>query len=92
MEREKTVTLTNEYGLHARPATLFVETCNRFSADVLVVKGDQEVNGKSIMGIMMLGAEKGTSLTLRASGEDADEAIEALASLVEDGFGENGDA
>jgi len=87
---EQTVTLNNAYGLHARPATLFVETSNRFVSDVLVVRDGQEVNGKSIMGIMMLGAENGATLTLRTTGEDADKALEALVALVESGFGENG--
>ncbi|MFW5856705.1 MAG: HPr family phosphocarrier protein [Planctomycetota bacterium] len=87
---EQTVTLNNAYGLHARPATLFVETSNRFVSDVLVVRDGQEVNGKSIMGIMMLGAENGATLTIRTTGEDADKALEALVTLVESGFGENG--
>jgi phosphocarrier protein len=88
MAAEQQVTLTNQYGLHARPATLFVETANRFACDVLVVKDGQEINGKSIMGVMMLGAEKGTTLTIRTDGEDDEEALQALTELVESGFGE----
>ena len=90
MEESCQVTLNNQYGLHARPATLFVETSNRFACDVLVVKDGTEVNGKSIMGIMMLGAECGTSLTLKTSGPDAAEACKALRELIESGFGEAG--
>ncbi len=89
MERaERTVRLNNKNGLHARPATLFVETANRFRADVVVTKEGQEVNGKSIMGIMVLGAEHGTELSIRTEGPDADEAMKALVRLVESGFGE----
>ena len=85
---EKSATLINKYGLHARPATLFVEACNRYACDILVIKDDKEVNGKSIMGIMMLGAETGTTLTFRASGQDAEEATSTLVALVESSFGE----
>jgi phosphocarrier protein len=88
MEIERKVTLINKYGLHARPATLFVEKSNSFTCDVLVVKDQVEVNGKSIMGIMMLGAEVGTELTIKTNGDDAEEAAGALVELVESGFGE----
>lgn len=88
MEVNKTVKLTNQYGLHARPATMFVEACNRFACDVIVIKDGVEVNGKSIMGIMMLGAECGTSLELKTIGEDAQDALDVLVELVESGFGE----
>jgi phosphocarrier protein len=88
-EVETTLTITNANGLHARPARLFVETCNRFTCDVLIIRDGQEVNGKSIMGIMMLGAECGAELTIRTNGPDAQEAADALTSLVEDKFGED---
>ena len=78
MDFECTAKLTNKYGLHARPATLFVETCNRFPCDVVVLKEGQEVNGKSIMGIMMLAAECGSQIILQVEGDDAQEAIEEL--------------
>ncbi len=82
------VTIVNVYGLHARPAAEFVKLANRFRSEILVKKGDLEVNGKSIMGVMMLAAEKGSQLAIRASGEDAEEAVRALVKLVADGFGE----
>ncbi len=82
------VTIVNVYGLHARPAAEFVKLANRFRSEILVKKGDLEVNGKSIMGVMMLAAEKGSQLEIRASGEDGEEAVRALVKLVADGFGE----
>jgi phosphocarrier protein HPr len=86
---EKKLTIENKYGLHARPATQFVETASRFNCEVLLLKDGEEVNGKSIMGLMMLGAEKGTQLTLRCFGsEDAQECLDSLAKLVEGKFGE----
>ncbi|MBN1257907.1 MAG: HPr family phosphocarrier protein [Planctomycetes bacterium] len=90
MELKQTVTLTNAYGLHARPAALFVEMANKFQSDVLLIKDGQEVNGKSIMGIMMLGAECNTTLHIHTRGNDAEEALQSLIELVESGFGENG--
>ena len=82
------VMIVNVYGLHARPAAEFVKLANRFRSEILVKKGDLEVNGKSIMGVMMLAAEKGSQIAIRASGEDAEEAVRALVKLVADGFGE----
>ncbi|MFH0910696.1 MAG: HPr family phosphocarrier protein [Planctomycetota bacterium] len=90
MQVEQTVVLTNPHGLHARPATIFVAACNSFACDVVVIKEGIEVNGKSVMGIMMLGAEKGSTLLIRTSGEDAGPAARELARLVESGFGEGG--
>ncbi len=89
MERIATVTVPNKYGLHARPAAELVKLANRFQADVWVGKEGLEVNGKSIMGVLMLAAERGSSLTLRASGDDAEDAVSALESLVAAGFGED---
>ncbi|HEX6941189.1 MAG TPA: HPr family phosphocarrier protein [Longimicrobiales bacterium] len=80
--------IRNKYGLHARPAAEFVKVANRFQADIWVRKEDTEVNGKSIMGVMMLAAECGSEITIRASGEDAETALEELAGLVANGFGE----
>jgi phosphocarrier protein len=85
---ERTVEIANRHGLHARPAAEFVKLANRFSADVWVRKDDLEVNGKSIMGMMMLAAEHGSRITIRAAGADATEAVTGLAALVQCGFGE----
>jgi phosphocarrier protein len=84
----RVVRIPNELGLHARPAAAFVKLSSRFESEVYIAKGDLEVNGKSIMGVMMLAAECGSTVRIRAEGPDAAEAVEALASLVEDGFGE----
>ncbi len=83
------VTIVNQLGLHARAAARFVETACRFSADVLVSNGDETVSGKSILGLMMLAAAQGTPLALTATGPDADEAIDALASLIAERFYES---
>ena len=88
-EAERTVRIANKYGLHARPAAEFVKLAGRFRANVWVKKDDVEVNGKSIMGVMMLAAEHGSDITIRASGDDAGEAVDALVGLVESGFGES---
>ena len=74
--------------LNARPAAEFVKTANAYRCDILVNKEDLEVNGKSIMGMMMLAAECGSEITIRATGTDADTAVDALVALVERGFGE----
>ncbi len=86
---EKVATIKNKYGLHARPATQFVELASRFNCDVVLLKNGEEVNGKSIMGLMMLGAEQGTELTLRCFGaEDAPQCIDSLVALIDSKFGE----
>ncbi|MDX8395249.1 MAG: HPr family phosphocarrier protein [Mariprofundaceae bacterium] len=81
--------IQNKLGLHARASARFVSTASRFGSEILLLKGDIEVNGKSIMGIMMLAASKGTELILRAEGDDADEAVHAIEQLVNERFGEN---
>ncbi len=86
---EKTFVIKNKLGLHARAASLFVQLASKFDSDILVSKNDQEVNGKSIMGILILAAAQGTQITLRVSGEDAEAAAVALGKLIEDGFGED---
>ena len=86
---EKNLQVKNKLGLHARPAALFVQTTNKFKSKIRVIKDDQEVNGKSIMGVMMLAANKGSSIQLETSGEDEIEAMTALIALVEDCFGES---
>ena len=85
---EEVLEIVNELGMHARAATKFVQTANRFKADITVEKDGQSVNGKSIMGVLMLVASKGSRITVRAAGEDAQVALEALARLVRDKFGE----
>ena len=86
---EKVLTIQNKYGLHARPATQFVETASRYSCEVVLLKDGEEVNGKSIMGLMMLGAEKGAELTVRCFGaDDAEECLKTLTGLIESKFGE----
>jgi len=82
------VQIPNLLGLHARPAAEFVKTSSKFDSEVFVSKGDLEVNGKSIMGVMMLAAECGAVLRIRAAGPDRAEALDALVALVESGFGE----
>jgi phosphocarrier protein len=86
---EVTLEIVNELGLHARAATKFVQLAAKFNADVDLIKDDQTVNGKSIMGILMLVAAKGTTITIRTRGPQASEALNALADLVRGGFGES---
>jgi phosphocarrier protein len=86
--RERTVPIVNRLGLHARAAAKLVTLAARYSADVQVRKDGRSVNGKSIMGVMMLAAAQGSRITLIADGADAVEAIEALAALVANKFGE----
>ena len=85
---EANVTIQNRLGLHARPAMSFVDTASSFGADIRVRKGDQEVDGKSIMQLMMLAATQGTQLHICAEGSDAQQAIAALQQLVDSKFDE----
>jgi phosphocarrier protein len=87
-EEQQRLQIVNELGMHARAATKFVQTANKFSSAITVEKDGQEVNGKSIMGVLMLVAAKGTWITVKAAGEDATAAMAALAQLVNDKFGE----
>jgi phosphocarrier protein HPr len=89
MEHSREVTIVNKYGLHARPAAEFVKLANRYSSEVWVGKEDLEVSGKSIMGVMMLAAECGSTILIRAAGDDAEDAVEALSSLIASRFGED---
>lgn len=82
------VTILNRLGLHARPAMAFVDVANGFASDVQVNKGSQAVDGKSIMQMMMLAATQGTKLIVRAKGEDAKAAVDALKELIERKFDE----
>ena len=86
---ERTVMIENRNGLHARPAAEIVKLAAKFASEITIVKDDLDVNGKSIMGVMMLAAEHGSSITLRAEGPDADQALDALATLVHNRFGES---
>ena len=85
---EKTATVINRLGMHARPSAMFVSYASRFKSEIYIEKAGIKVNGKSIMGIMSLAAEKGSELIISANGEDEKEAIETLAELVQSGFGE----
>ena len=85
---ERQATIVNQEGLHARPAARIVRLASTFESDIELVKDGLDVNGKSIMGVMMLAAECGSSITIRAKGSDAEQAVQALAELVESGFGE----
>ena len=88
MTCEREVRIENRNGLHARPAAEIVKAASRFRSEVTIRRDDMEVNGKSIMGVMMLAAEYGTTLWLRANGEDAEQAVDAIAALVASRFGE----
>jgi phosphocarrier protein HPr len=85
---EREATIVNPLGMHARPAAEFVKTANRFRANVEVRRDSLRVNGKSIMGMMMLAAEQGSSILIRADGTDAEQATDALCALVAAGFHE----
>jgi phosphocarrier protein HPr len=80
------LTIPNEDGLHARPAAKFVKLASRFACDVWVEKDDEEINGKSIMGLMMLAAAQGSIIKVSAEGDDAETALEQLSKLVNSGF------
>jgi phosphocarrier protein len=84
----KELVVTNKLGIHARPAALFVKTANQFAADIYVEKDGETVNGKSIMGLMMLAAGPGSRLRVKAEGEDAARALGELEGLVERKFEE----
>jgi phosphocarrier protein len=86
---ERVVTISNSLGLHARPAAQFVRLANTFGADIQLGKDGASINGKSIMGVMMLAAEHGSEISIRAVGDDAEAAVAALTALVEGGFGED---
>jgi len=89
VEIQRSFVVLNELGLHARAATRLVQTANRFTSKVEVEKGGQMVNGKSIMGVLMLVAAKSSTITIRVDGEDALEAMEALGNLIRAKFDED---
>jgi phosphocarrier protein HPr len=86
---EKEVTIVNRLGLHARPAAMFVRIASRHRAEIWVSKEGEEINGKSIMGLMMLAAGQGSKLRIRCDGPDADKAMEELEELIKVGFNED---
>ena len=88
MMMERTVEIVNKNGLHARPAAEIVKLSSKFTSEITIVRDDLEVNGKSIMGVMMLAAEFGSNILVRATGDDAEAAINAIADLVAAKFGE----
>ncbi|MEY2548995.1 MAG: phosphocarrier protein HPr [Verrucomicrobiota bacterium] len=85
---EKEVTVVNRLGLHARPAALFVRHANRYRSEVWVEKEGENINGKSIMGLMMLAAGQGSKLIIRCEGPDAEKAMEDLEALIQQKFDE----
>jgi phosphocarrier protein len=86
---EKECTVRNKMGLHARPAALIVQTANKFPCDVTLMKDGQNVNGKSIMGVLMLAAAQGTTVTVKTEGEQAKQCSDAITELFEKGFNES---
>ena len=85
---EKTMLIQNELGLHARAGTKFVQCATRFPCEITVIKAGNEVNGKSILSLLTLMAPKGTSITIKAKGDRAGDAVAAIAALIDDKFGE----
>ncbi|OUR73408.1 phosphocarrier protein HPr [Methylophaga sp. 42_8_T64] len=85
---EQTFTIINKLGLHARAAAKFVTTASQFDCDIQVSRDGREINGKSIMAVMMLAAAKGSQITVQANGNDAEQALKELDSLINDFFGE----
>jgi len=86
---EREVKIVNKLGIHARPAAEIVKTAGKFKSSITIVRDDLEVNAKSIMGVMMLAAEFGSTVALRANGDDADAALDALATCIANKFGES---
>ena len=86
---ERQVTILNKNGLHARPAAEIVKVAAKYKAEITISREDLEVNGKSIMGVMMLAAEQGSTLQVKADGPDAEQAVAAIADLVARKFGES---
>jgi phosphocarrier protein len=81
--------ISNKLGLHARPSAQLTQTAGRFASDIHISRNGRRVNAKSIMGVMMLAAGQGATVTVEAEGEDAAEAVEAIGRLIESGFGED---
>jgi phosphocarrier protein len=86
---EREAKIVNKLGIHARPAAEIVKTAGKFKSNITIVRDDLEVNAKSIMGVMMLAAEFGSTIVLRATGDDAETALEALCAVIANKFGES---
>jgi len=86
---EREARIVNKLGIHARPAAEIVKTAGKFKSNITIVRDDLEVNAKSIMGVMMLAAEHGATVILRAMGDDAEAALDALCAVIANRFGEN---
>ncbi len=86
---KRALKITNKTGLHARPAAMLVKTTGKFKSDIYISKDGYEVNGKSIMGVLTLAAESGSTLEVRIEGEDEQEAMEAIENLIKNNFNEN---
>jgi len=84
----KEIVVSNQVGLHARPATFFIQKANEFTSSIWISKDERKVNAKSLLGVLSLGITRGTTVTLTADGSDEDAAIEALISLVASNFAE----
>lgn len=87
--QEKSVTIHNPSGLHARPAALLVQTAGRFTSDVQIEKDGKSVNAKSVLGVMSLAVSPGSQIVIRADGADEQEAVDALMELIHQGLGES---
>jgi phosphocarrier protein HPr len=87
-QAEKTLLIQNELGLHARAATKLVQAASKFPCELTITKDGHEVNGKSIMGVLMLVASKGSSVTIKATGDRAADAVATIVALIDDKFGE----
>ena len=83
---QREVTITNSSGLHARPATFFIQKANTYRSSIWVVKDDRKVSAKSLLGVLSIGIAKGMTITIAADGEDEKEAINGLVELIETGF------
>jgi phosphocarrier protein HPr len=86
---EREVKIINKLGIHARPAAEIVKAAGKFKSSITIVRDDLEVNAKSIMGVMMLAAEFGSTIVLRATGDDADAALDSLTTVIANKFGES---
>lgn len=85
----KKITIINKLGLHARASAKLIDHASRYASEIYLLRGNQKVNGKSIMGVMMLAASKGTEIEITAEGEDEEAAMNDLCTLIENKFGEN---
>ena len=85
---QREVTITNSSGLHARPATFFIQKANEYRSTVMVERDDRKVNAKSLLGVLSLGIVKGSTITISAEGPDEEEAVNALCTLIAGNFGE----